>query len=93
MVKSFVREDYEVKKFNSVSNDIYEKFSRAEKLVAFNSPLMQIVMYASMITLAWFGARFIVGGALTTGELTSLITYVMQILMSLMMLSMIFVTH
>ncbi|WP_314605079.1 ABC transporter ATP-binding protein [Pseudoramibacter alactolyticus] len=91
VVKSFVREDYEVKKFNSVSNDIYEKFSRAEKLVAFNSPLMQIVMYACMITLAWFGARFIVGGALTTGELTSLITYVMQILMSLMMLSMIFV--
>lgn len=91
VVKSFVREDYEVKKFNSVSNGIYEKFSRAEKLVAFNSPLMQIVMYACMITLAWFGARFIVGGALTTGELTSLITYVMQILMSLMMLSMIFV--
>ncbi|EFV00780.1 ABC transporter, ATP-binding protein [Pseudoramibacter alactolyticus ATCC 23263] len=91
VVKSFVREDYEVKKFNSVSNDIYEKFSRAEKLVAFNSPLMQIVMYACMITLAWFGARFIVGGTLTTGELTSLITYVMQILMSLMMLSMIFV--
>ncbi len=91
VVKSFVREDYEVKKFNNVSNDIYEKFSRAEKLVAFNSPLMQIVMYACMITLAWFGARFIVGGALTTGELTSLITYVMQILMSLMMLSMIFV--
>jgi ATP-binding cassette subfamily B protein len=91
VVKSFVREDYEVKKFNNVSNDIYEKFSRAEKLVAFNSPLMQIVMYACMITLAWFGARFIVGGTLTTGELTSLITYVMQILMSLMMLSMIFV--
>jgi ATP-binding cassette subfamily B multidrug efflux pump len=91
VVKSFVREDYEVTKFNGVSNDIYEKFSRAEKLVAFNSPLMQIVMYACMIALAWFGARFIVGGALTTGELTSLITYVMQILMSLMMLSMIFV--
>jgi ATP-binding cassette subfamily B protein len=91
VVKSFVREDYEVKKFNGVSGDIYEKFSRAEKLVAFNSPLMQMVMYACMITLAWFGARFIVGGALTTGELTSLITYVMQILMSLMMLSMIFV--
>lgn len=90
VVKSFVREDHEIDKFEDVSGDIYTNYSRAEKLLAFNSPLMQAIMYAAMIMLAWLGAHFIVGGSLTTGELTSLITYLMQILSSLMMLSLIF---
>lgn len=91
VVKSFVREDHEIDKFEDISGDIYDNFSKAEKILAFNSPLMQAVMYACMLIIAWLGAKFIVGGSLTTGELTSLITYIMQILMSLMMLSMIFV--
>ena len=90
VVKSYVRKDHEIDKFRGISGDVYTTFSKAEKLMALNSPLMQAVMYACMIIIAWLGAKFIVAGSLTTGELTSLITYVMMILMSLMMLSMIF---
>ena len=94
VVKSFVREDYENQKFQSVASAIYNIGSKAQKLLMLNSPLMQFTANACMLLLAWFGARAIVlsGGAeLTTGELTSLFSYVMQILISLMMLSMIFV--
>lgn len=97
VVKSFTREDFEEKKFEGISQSIFEDFSRAEKRLAFNMPLMQLCLYASMLLLSWFGAKAIVACGnnatlgLSTGELTSLITYAMQILMSLMMLSMIFV--
>ena len=94
VVKSFVREEHEKKKFGTISESIYEKFSKAEKLLAFNMPLMQFCVYSCMLLISWFGAKMIVlsgGTALTTGQLTSLFTYTMQILMSLMMLSMIFV--
>ena len=91
VVKSFVREDYEKEKFGRVSDDIYRDFSKAEKILSFNAPLMQFCMYACMLLISWFGARLIVASAMTTGQLMSLITYIMQILMSLMMLSMIFV--
>ena len=91
VVKSFVKEDYEKKKFNSISKLIYERFSKAEKVVIFNSPIMQFSMYTCIILISWFGAHFIVGGTLTTGELTSLISYTGSILSSLMMLAMIYV--
>ncbi|PWJ51463.1 ABC transporter ATP-binding protein [Faecalicatena contorta] len=97
VVKSFVREDYENEKFQDISGTIYKDFSKAEKMIAFNMPLMQLCMYVCMLIFSWFGARAIVasGGnpaaGLSTGELMSLITYAMQILMSLMMLSMVFV--
>ena len=94
VVKSFVREEYETDKFEKVSKDIYDDFTFAEKLLAFNAPLMQFCAYGCMILISWFGARIIVNTgetALSTGELMSLLTYSMQILMSLMMLSMIFV--
>ena len=91
VVKSFVREDHEREKFGKVSNEIYMDFSRAEKLVAFNMPLMQICVYACMLTVSWLGANLVVGGQLTTGQLTSMFSYIMMILMSLMMLSMVLV--
>ncbi len=94
VVKSFVREDHETKKFKDVSDSIYKDFCFAERVLAFNGPLMQFCSYGCMLLISWFGARIIVlqgEAALTTGELTSLITYIMQILMSLMMLSMIMV--
>lgn len=91
VVKSYVREDHERAKFGGVSESIYKDFSRAEKLLALNSPLMQFSMYACMLLISWFGARLIVGSSMTTGELMSLISYAMQILSSLMMLSMVFV--
>ena len=97
VVKSFVREEHEKEKFNEVSNEIFRDFSKAEKTLAFNSPLMQFSVYGCMLLISWFGARAVVacGGdaalGLSTGELTSLFTYTMQILSSLMMLSMIFV--
>lgn len=91
VVKSFVREDYEEKKFKNVSEDIYDDFVKAEKLLAFNAPLMQFAAYGCMLFISWFGAKLIVASTMTTGELTSLIAYTMQILMSLMMLSMVFV--
>ncbi|MDO4732397.1 MAG: ABC transporter ATP-binding protein [Bacillota bacterium] len=91
VVKSFVREEHEVKKFSQVSSEIHRDFSRAEKIVAFNGPLMQFCMYGCMLLLSWFGARMIVSGDMSTGGLMTLFTYIMQILMSLMMLSMIFI--
>lgn len=97
VVKSYNRQDHEVEKFKKTSGEIYQDFSKAEKIMAFNMPLMQFCMYLSMILISWFGARAIVAGGndaaigLSTGELISLITYTMQILMSLLMISMIFV--
>ncbi len=97
VVKSFVREEHEKEKFGKISNEIYQTFSKAEKTIAFNMPLMQVAMYAVMLLISWFGARAVVacGGdpalGLSTGELMSLFTYAMQILSSLMMVSMIFV--
>ena len=91
VVKSFVREEHEKEKFSKISENIYQDFSKAEKRLAFNMPLMQFCMYACMILVCWFGARMIVSSTLTTGELMSLMTYATQILGSLMMLSMVFV--
>lgn len=91
VVKSFVREDHEIQKFSGISENIYQDFSRAEKRLAFNMPLMQFCMYVCLILVSWFGARMIVSRTLTTGELMSLMTYAIQILSSLMMLSMVFV--
>ncbi len=97
VVKGFVREEYEEEKFNKISEEIYQDFSKAEKLLAFNMPLMQFCVYSCMLLISWFGARAVVacGGdavlGLSTGELTSMFSYTMQILNSLMMLSMIFV--
>jgi ATP-binding cassette subfamily B protein len=97
VVKSYTREEYEMQKFAGISQTIFQDFSKAEKRLAFNMPLMQCCLYASMLLLSWFGAKQIIASGnnpsigLSTGELTSLITYAMQILMSLMMLSMVFV--
>ena len=92
VVKAFVREDYENKKFSKAARALYNLFVRTESLMALNHPVMMIVVYGCIISLSWFGAKHIVvGGDLTTGQLTSLFTYVMTILSALMMLSMIFV--
>ena len=91
VVKSFVREEHEVKKFSDISDRIYKDFSRAEKTVAFNMPIMQVCIYACIIIISWFSAKQIVFGSMTTGQLISLMTYVFQILMSLMFISMIMV--
>ena len=91
VVKAFVREDYENQKFSKAAEGLYRLYVRAESLMALNHPVMNIVVYGCIIALSWWGAQFVVGGTLTTGELTSLFTYVMSILQSLMMLSMIFV--
>ena len=91
VVKAFVREDYENKKFSKAAEGLYKLYVRAESLMALNHPIMNIVVYGCIIALSWWGAHFIVSGTLTTGELTSLFTYVMSILQSMMMLSMIFV--
>ena len=92
VVKSFVREDYEIKKFTDISSQIYKDFKKAEIIISFNGPLMNIAAFGSMVAISWLGAKLIIttgGSALTTGELMAMITYVMQILMSLMMFSMI----
>ncbi len=91
VVKAFVTEEKEKKKFKNVSEEIYNKFTKAEKLLILNNPLMQFASYSALILISWFAAHFIVAGDLTTGQLTSLITYTTQILMSLMMISMVFV--
>jgi len=91
VVKSYVREDFEKQKFEAASGEIYNDFVKAERLIAFNSPLMQACMYACMLLIAWFGSKLIVSGSMTEGELMSMITYSLQVLSSLMMLSMIFV--
>ena len=91
VVKAFVREDYENHKFLKAAESLYKLYVRTEGLMALNHPVMNLVVYGCIIAISWFGAQFVVGGTLTTGEITSLFTYVMSILMSLMMLSMIFV--
>lgn len=91
VVKAFVREEYENKKFSKAAEKLCGLFVKAESLLAFNSPVMMISVYGCMIALSWLGAHYIVGGELTTGNLTSLFSYIMSMLMSLMMLSMIFV--
>ena len=91
VVKAYVREDYETTKFQKACNKVYEMFVRAEKLVVMNMPVMQFTVYACILGISWLGAKMIVDGSLTTGELMSLLTYCMNILMSLMMLSMVFV--
>lgn len=91
VVKGFVREEHENEKFVSASGNLYKMFVSAEKIVSWNAPVMMFVVYSCIILVSWFGAQFIVSGTLTTGELTSLFSYIMSALMSLMMLSMIFV--
>ena len=91
VVKAYVKEDYEISKFNKASYKIYRMFKKAENILIFNSPAMQLSMYACILAISWLGARMIVGGSMTTGELMSMMTYTTNILMSLMMLSMIFV--
>ena len=91
VVKTYVREDHETEKFEGVSGMLYRTFSKAQKTMAGVMPLMQFCMYACMLLISWFGARLIVDGSMTTGELTSMFSYAMQILMSLMMVAMVFV--
>ena len=91
VVKAFVREDYENTKFSKASSTLYKMFVKAEGLLAFNNPAMMVAVYFCIISVSWFGAQFIVGGSLTTGDLTSLFSYIMALLMSLMMLSMVVV--
>lgn len=91
VVKAYVRGDYEKQRFKKASQSIYNMLSRAENVVMWNSPLMSLTVYTCILLISWFGAHYIVAGELTTGNLTSLLTYCMSILMNLMMLSMIFV--
>ncbi len=91
VVKAFVREDYEKTKFDKAVEELYRLFVRAEKLVVMNFPVMTLIVDACVIGVSWFGAHLIVGGSMTTGELTSLFSYIMMVLFSLMMLSVIFV--
>lgn len=91
VVKAYVREDYEISKFKKASFNIYAMFVKAEKLIIINTPAMQFAMYTSILLISWFGAKMIVGGTLTTGQLMSMFSYVINILMSLMVISMIFV--
>ena len=91
VVKAFVREGYENKKFSQASGNLYHLSVKAESLLAFNNPAMMIAVYFCIISVSWLGAQFIVGGSLTTGDLTSLFSYIMSLLMSLMMLSMVVV--
>ena len=91
VVKAYVREDYEVKKFETAADNVYKLFVKAESILAFNMPAMMLAVYGCILGLSWFGANMIVGGSLTTGELVSLFSYIMSIMMSLMMMSMIFV--
>lgn len=91
VVKSFVREEKEIDRFKEASEKIKQVFMKAEKLIALNSPIMQIAVYSSLLVVYWFGAKFVVAGSMTPGTLTSFIMYMLQILNSLMMFSMIFV--
>lgn len=91
VVKAYVRENHENEKFTKASNAVYKMFVKAEGLISFNAPLMQFTVYTCILGISWLGAKMIVGSELTTGELMSLLAYCMNILMSLMMLSMIFV--
>lgn len=91
VVKSYVREEHEKEKFGDISERIYRDFSKAQKIIAFNGPMMQLCMYSCILLISWFGAKMIVSHSMTTGQLISMIAYAMQILFSLMMLSMVFV--
>lgn len=91
VVKSFVREEHETDKFGKISGLIYKDFSKAEKIVAFNMPVMQLSVYSCILIISWVASHHILGGTMTTGELISMMTYVFQILMSLMFVSMILV--
>ena len=91
VVKAFVRENHEKKKFNKAADNLYKTFVKAESFLAFNTPTMMLVVYGCIVALSWFASHFIVSGSITTGNLTSMFSYVMSMLMSLMMLSMIFV--
>lgn len=91
VVKAFVREDYETGRFQKASNNVYKMFLKAESVVAWNAPVMQFTVYTCILLISWIGAKMVVGSSLTTGELMNLMTYCMNILMSLMMLSMVFV--
>ncbi len=91
VVKAYSREEFEKSKFMTASGNIYNMFVKAEKMIALNSPVMQLAVYSCILLISWLGAKMIVGGSMTTGELSQLLTYCMNILMSLMMLSMIFV--
>ena len=91
VVKAFVREDYEDNKFAKAAQNLYRLFTKAEGLLAFNNPAMMVAVYFCIISVSWFGAKFIVEGSLSTGDLTSLFSYIMSLLMSLMMLSMVVV--
>lgn len=91
VVKSFVREEHEVKKFNKAVNNLYRLFVKAENAMVTVSPIMMLTVYACIISISWFGANMIVGSELTTGELTSMLTYCMNILISLLMVAMVFV--
>lgn len=91
VVKSYVRDEYENKKFDDISQDVYFRFKTAEKIVAWNAPLMQFSVYTSILMIAWLASRLIVSNVMTTGELMSMIVYAIQILSSLMMISMVFV--
>ena len=91
VVKAFVREKHESEKFEKAAEELYKLFVKAESTIIVNNPIMMTVIYGSILALSWFGAHFIVSGTLTTGNLTSLISYVISMMMSLMMLSMIFV--
>jgi len=91
VVKAFVREKYEDEKFSAASRNLYRMFVKAEGLLAFNNPAMMVAVYGCIIAVSWFGAQYIVGGSLSTGDLTSLFSYIMSLLMSLMILSMVVV--
>ena len=91
VVKAYAKEDLEKAKFKKVNDEVYSFFKKAEKIVAFNSPVMQLTVHVCILLISWFGAQTIVAGAMQTGQLSSIITYAYQILMSLMMLSMVFV--
>ena len=91
VVKAFVRENHEKKKFNKAADNLYKTFVKAESFLAFNTPTMMLVVYGCIVALSWFASHFIVSGSITTGNLTSMFSYVMNMLMALMILSMIFV--
>ena len=91
VVKAYVREDHEIKKFEKAADNVYKLFVKAESILACNMPAMMLSVYGCILGLSWFGANMIVGGSLTTGQLVSLFSYIMNIMISLMMLSMVFV--
>ena len=91
VVKAFVREDFEIRKFHGISQYVYDLFTKAEKIVAWNSPVMQFTVYAVVLAMILIGGKSIVFGTMETGEMTSVVVYAMQMLMSLMMVTFVFV--